>query len=408
MPIVLEMPALSPTMEKGNLVNWIKQEGDAVEIGDVLAEIDTDKATMEFESMYDGVLEKIVVAAGTPDVLVKTPIAVIRQKNDTDEDIQKALESLNSTKTEQVAQSVEEPAVVEERVEVAQNAALSVASSEKIKASPLAKRIANEYGIDLSKLMGTGPGGRIVKADVLGYSENKPDESLVSDFVDEPLSNMRRVIAERLTKSKQETPHFYMNVSADVSLMLKLRRIINDSKKVDTKITVNDFIVKAVATALASFPEINVSFVDGKLRKYNNIDISVAVSIDGGLITPIVKNADKKSLKEISKEIKDLASRAKEGKLKLEEFQGGSITISNLGMFQIDGFFPIINPPQGSILSIGPAKKAPVVDKDDNIVVAQVLNIGYAIDHRVIDGAVAAKFLEHLKSCLENPFVVLV
>ncbi|MDR3031228.1 MAG: 2-oxo acid dehydrogenase subunit E2 [Holosporales bacterium] len=371
MPIILEMPTLSPSMEKGNLINWLKKEGDSIEIGEVIAEIDTDKATMEVESMYEGILEKILVPAGTFDVLIKTPIAIIKQKNE----------------------KYIEPALQEK---------------ERVKASPLAKRIANEYDIELSKLTGSGPGGRIIKSDVLEYSEQKLNKAEIPQiqYIDEQISNLRKVIAEKLTKSKQDTPHFYMNVSANVSELFKIRKLINDSGSSATKITVNDFIIKAVALALCDSPEINVSWTDGKIRKYSSIDISVAVAIDEGLFTPIIRNVNCKSLKEISQEMKDLADKAKSGKLLPDEFIGGGITISNLGMYQIDNFSSIINPPQGSILSIGPAKKTPIFDDENNIIAAQIMNIGYAIDHRVIDGSAAAKFLEKLSKYLQSPMTL--
>lgn len=400
MPIILEMPALSPSMEKGNLVSWIKNEGDEISVGDVIAEIDTDKATMEVESNYKGVLEKIIIPAGTHDVLVKTPIAVIRQKNDTDQQVQEAIES------------IKQPAVSKGDVKPETQQSLQVIKEHSdIKASPLAKRIAAEYGIDISKIKGTGPGSRIIKGDVLSAKDSEiqiieSPLTTCAPYVDEDITQMRKVIAEKLTKSKQDTPHFYMNISANVSELLDLRYKINNASNI--KILIDAFIAKAAALAMNTFPEINSSWANGKIRKYNTVDVSIAVAIDGGLITPIVRNCDKKSLKEISKEIRSLADSAKAGSLKPDQFIGGGITISNLGMYGIDSFSSIINPPQGSILSIGPSKKTPVYNERDEIVPASIMNIGYAVDHRIIDGAVAAKFLCNLVKYLENPISLLV
>ncbi|MDR3224122.1 MAG: 2-oxo acid dehydrogenase subunit E2 [Holosporales bacterium] len=389
MSFKFEMPKLSPTMEKGNVVSWCKNEGDHISIGDVVLEIDTDKATMEVESTFEGVLEKILIQGGSHDVPVRTPIAIIGQTD---------------------GESVEERTLIQEGshdVPVKTPVAIIGQTDGEFvedlppvrRISPLAKRIANDLGVDVSKLTGTGPNGRIVKADVT-ISKCK--------YVDEPVSQMRRIIAEKLTMSKQETPHFYMNSSADVTELLKFKCMLNKSRKIDTKITVNDLIVKAVALAIEDEPAVNVSWNSGQIRKFNQVDISVAVAVDGGLITPIVENANLKNIQEISKEIKFLVQQAKSGKLKPEQFIGGGITVSNLGMYKIDSFSSIINPPQASILSIGPAKKAPIYNEDNQLVPANILTIGYAIDHRVIDGATAAKFLETLVSNLENPMLLIV
>lgn len=409
MPIIFEMPSLSPTMEKGNLVSWCKNEGDEISIGDVIAEIDTDKATMEVESIYKGVLAKIIIQAGTHDVAVRTPIAVIRQKKDTDDDVQKAIdEVLNGGDSRNSEMKVEEVISVSEKPKEMEN---PIQSFDGVKASPLAKRIANEYGIDISSLIGTGPRGRIVKDDVLsvkqlrlGMVQNIPTSP---KFVDESMSSMRKVIAEKLTKSKQETPHFYMTASANVSDLLNVRKQINDSGKLDTKITVNDLIMKAVSLAMRDEPSVNVSWNNGSIRRFSTVDVSVAVAIDNGLITPIIWSADMKDLCSISKEIKDLAKKAKEGKLKPEQFIGGGITVSNLGMYGIDSFSSIINPPQGSILSIGSSKKTPVYNASGMLISADIMSIGYAVDHRVIDGGNAAKFLEILVKYLENPILLI-
>lgn len=412
MPIIFEMPSLSPTMEKGNLVSWCKAEGDEIAVGDVIAEIDTDKATMEVESIYKGVLAKILVPAGTHDVAVRQPIAIIRQKGDTDEDVQRAIDGLAS------AGVGEEPvaaAPVAEEVRSGQGrafSALSVEVGDRVKASPLARRLASEYGVDISRVAGTGPRGRVVKDDVLAAKEGAAhahvDMPNGAKFVDEPISSMRRVIAEKLTKSKQETPHFYMNASVNITALLNMRRQINDSGKLDTKITVNDLIVRAVALAMRDEPGVNVAWQNGLMRRFFTVDVSVAVAVEGGLLTPIVWGADQKPISAISKEIKVLAHDAKDGKLKPEQFIGGGITVSNLGMFDVDSFLSIINPPQGSILSVGGSVKTPVCDEGGTLSVGDVINLGYAVDHRVIDGRTAAKFLSVLKGYLEQPLLLLV
>lgn len=397
-------------MEKGNLVSWCKAEGDEIAVGDVIAEIDTDKATMEVESIYKGVLAKILVPAGTHDVAVRQPIAVIRQKGDTDEDVQRAIDGLASAGAGAVA-----AAPVAEDAEPEQDRAFSAPSVEvgdRVKASPLARRLASEYGVDISRVAGTGPRGRVVKDDVLAAKEGAAhahvDMPNGAKFVDEPISSMRRVIAEKLTKSKQETPHFYMNVSVNITALLNMRRQINDSGKLDTKITINDLIVRAVALAMREEPDVNVAWQNGFMRRFSTIDVSVAVAVEGGLLTPIVWDADQKPISAISKEIKVLAHDAKDGKLKPEQFIGGGITVSNLGMFGVNSFFSIINPPQGSILSVGGSVKTPVCDEGGNFTVGDVVNIGYAVDHRAIDGGTAAKFLSVLREYLEQPLLLLV
>ncbi len=408
MPIIFEMPSLSPTMEKGNLVTWCKKEGDEIAVGDVIAEIDTDKATMEVESIYKGRLEKILVQAGTHDVAVKTPIAIIRQKNDTDEDIRNAMSNLN--KSEQTAEQKVEKNENTRRIDT--SIITNHARENTItKASPLAKRLANEFGIDISEITGTGPHGRIVKQDVLNVRNVKEPNEFVTNtpsYTDVPISPMRKVIADKLTKTKQKVPHFYMSVKANVTSLLDMRRKINEAGMLDTKITVTDLLIKAVALAMKREPGVNVMWHDGNMRQFGTIDISVAVATDSGLITPIIWNADIKSIKQISAELKTLSAKASNNELKPNEFIGGNITISNLGMFGVNSFFSIINPPQGSILSISATQKEAVISESNDVVVADIFSIGYAIDHRVIDGATAAKFLTALKDYLENPLMLLV
>jgi pyruvate dehydrogenase E2 component (dihydrolipoamide acetyltransferase) len=389
MPIILVMPALSPTMSKGNLVTWSKVEGDLIEIGDVLAEIDTDKATMEIESTSRGILAKILVPAGSKNVLVKTPIAIIRQDDETDEDVQQLLKSTQC-----------QPVIHTSPLDS------SAACKSEPRASPLAKRIANLSGISLQGINGTGPHGRIVKADVLAASANQatvvPSERA---FVDSPLSGTNSFIANKLTKTKNECPHFYMSASADVTNIFESRTKLNN--ELNFKLTFTDFVIKAVALAMIKNPDINVSCLKGNtIRKFNSVDISVAVATEFCLYTPVIFDADKKDLTTISNELKGLVGIAKAGELSGHQCDGGSITISNLGMFAIDSFFSIINSPQASILSIGPALKTPIFDDNDNLSKAMIVKIGYAIDHRVIDGQAAARFLVDLKHFLSNPVLL--
>ena len=410
MPIIFEMPSLSPTMEKGNLVTWCKNEGDEVAVGDLIAEIDTDKATMEVESIYKGVLAKILVPAGTHDVAVKTPIAIIRQKDDTDEDIAHAMENIsNMTKVNQN----DELAQSEKSVEPACNTFLDTKHSE-VSASPLAKRLANEYGMDITQLSGSGPHGRIVKQDILSARETLQQSKHIEmnanrpRYVDTSATSMQKLIAEKLTKVKQEVPHFYMSTKVDVTSLINLRKKLNDNENLDTKITVTDLLVKAIAVSMSEEPGVNVMWNNGSIRHFNTVDISIAVATDNGIITPIIWDADKKSLMQISRDIKALAVKAKEKSLSPEQYTGGALTISNLGMFGIDTFYSIINPPQASILSIGSARKEPIVGEDGNIKIADIMQIGYAIDHRAIDGATAAKFLHKVATNIQNVVVALV
>lgn len=395
-------------MEKGNLVSWCKNEGDEIAVGDLIAEIDTDKATMEVESIYKGILAKILVPAGTHDVAVKTPIAIIRQKNDTDDDITQALENLcNSCGEHKEEASLDTTDTSEEQITITQN------PSAKIQVSPLAKRLADEYGIDINTLNGSGPHGRIVKQDVVDARElkNKSGDTEISGnrakYVDMPATSIQKLIAEKLTKVKQEVPHFYMSTKADVTSLLTLRKELNESGEIDTKITVTDLLLKAIAVAMREEPEVNVTWHNGNIRHFRTIDISVAVATDDGIITPIIWNADKKSLTQISKEIKELVVKAKEKSLSPDQYTGGSITISNLGMYGIDTFLSIINPPQASILSIGQARKEPMADKYGNVKVADVMQVGFAIDHRAINGATAAKFLHKVTCNIQNLMIAL-
>ncbi|CAI27510.1 Dihydrolipoamide acetyltransferase component of pyruvate dehydrogenase complex [Ehrlichia ruminantium str. Gardel] len=400
------MPALSPTMTSGIIRKWYKSEGEEVKSGDIIADIETDKAVMEFEyTDEDGIMGKIIVAEGTKNVLVNQLIALIV----TDKLDLKEIDTYVSSST---ASKTEKASVVLQGEEEIKNDVVTISEPKRIKISPLAKKIASDFAIDINSIQGTGPYGRIVKADVLDAASKKennveiiPTSNGENTFIE--VSSMRKVIAERLVYSKQMIPHFYVSVDCKVDDLLKVRLEIN-AENFGTKITINDFIIKAVSMSIKKFPEINVSWDDNdKIIAFANIDISVAVSIDDGLITPIIRNADKKSLLEISNEVKMLASKAKTGKLKPEEFQGGGFTISNLGMFGIKEFNAIINPPQSCIMAVGCSDKRAII-VDDQICISNVMTVTLSVDHRVIDGVLAAKFLNCFKSYIEKPYLMLI
>jgi pyruvate dehydrogenase E2 component (dihydrolipoamide acetyltransferase) len=409
MPIEILMPALSPTMTEGNLSKWLKKEGDKVVPGDVLAEIETDKATMEVEAVDAGTIGKILVTEGTEGVPVNQLIALLLEEGED----KAALAEYKS------AESVKAVAAPVAAAPAAPAQVVALASASRVVASPLAKRIAANEGVDLQALTGTGPHGRIIRADVLdakaaGTSSTKAAPVVTvgrntSEVTKIPNTMMRKVIAKRLTESKQTVPHFYLNIECELDRLLAARSEINEAagKEPAYKLSVNDFIIKAVAMALRTVPAANASWTDEAILQYNNIDISVAVAIEGGLITPIIKNADQKSLSVISNEMKDLAARAKAGKLAPEEFQGGGFSISNLGMFGIKNFNAIVNPPQGCILAIGAGSERAVVHKG-HLVAATVMDATLSCDHRVVDGAVGAQFLAAFKKFVEHPVTMLV
>ena len=403
MPIEVLMPALSPTMKSGTIRKWYKSEGDIVKSGDIIADIETDKAVMEFEyTDEDGIIGKIFFTEGSKDIAVNQLIALIAVDEHDLVNVQ------SYKKSDDVSQNNSDALQVNQQV-VSTNEKVLVNKSnvsERIKISPLAKKIAADLCVDINLIKGTGPYGRIIKADVLDATSQKKEHVSSSPMSFTEISSMRRVIAERLVYSKQSIPHFYVSIDCIVDDLLKLRLEIN-AENSDTKVTVNDFIIKAVAMSIKKFPEINVSWSDDKIVAFHNVDISVAVSIDSGLITPIIFNADKKSLLEISSEVKTLASKAKSGKLRSEEFQGGGFTISNLGMFGIKEFYAIVNPPQSCIMAVGCSEKRAIV-VDDQISISNVITITLSVDHRVIDGVLAAKFLNCFKSYLEKPFLMLI
>ena len=443
MPADVLMPQLSPTMTEGRFAKWVKKEGDAVNVGDIIAEIETDKATMEVEATEDGVLAKLYAEAGK-DVPVGAPIAVIVEDGEdlpadykpTSREV-KAEEPKEEPKETKAAEAPKAEAKKEEPKKVeapkaAPTPVASTASSSGIKASPLAKRLAAEWGIPLSNIRGTGPHGRIVKEDVdtarangvrkVPMSGSMPSMGGNSGFGGAsqleasltPHSKMREVIAARLVEAKQSVPHFYLTVDVMMDEALKAREALNNMAPKDAegkpayKLSVNDMIVKASALALRQHPDANASWTDEGLQKYGSVDVSVAVSIEGGLITPILKNVENRSMVELSAEMKDLAGLARAGKLKPEQYQGGTFSVSNLGMFGIKHFDAIINPPQSCILACGTAEKRPVVGENGELKAANVTTLTLSVDHRVVDGALGAEVLTSIKQHLENPITLVV
>lgn len=412
MPIEILMPALSPTMSKtgGKIVKWCKKEQDKVEIGDVIAEIETDKAIMEFESVDEGVLAKILVSEGTSGVPVNQLIALMLEEGEDKSALDLASAVNTKVEKEVEADFSSNPSISSSSSMSSQCVTLGSkkedrATENRIKVSPLAKKIAQNEGVDIKRLKGTGPYGRIIKADVLEFLDQTKSYERFEENTTFEVSNMRQVIAQRLVESKQNIPHFYLTVDCHVDKLISLKNEVNSANE-NNKVTINDLIIKAVAFSMKKFPDINSSWIDTKIVKYSNIDISIAVALEDGLITPIVKNADEKSVLSISKEVKDLVNRARSGKLRPEEFQGGGFTISNLGMFGIKTFSAIINPPQSCIMAVGASKKQPVVISE-KIEIAEVMTVTLSVDHRAVDGALGAKFLNAFKYYIENPTVML-
>ncbi|ASG20739.1 pyruvate dehydrogenase complex dihydrolipoamide acetyltransferase [Nitrospirillum viridazoti] len=442
MPIDILMPALSPTMTEGKLAKWVKKEGDTIKAGDVIAEIETDKATMEVEAVDEGTLAKILVPEGTEGVAVNAKIAVLLEEGESADALNAAPPPAAAPAPAKTEAAAPAPAKSEAApaAATAAPAAAPAHDGKRVFASPLARRMAAQSGLDLAKVSGTGPSGRIVKADVEaalkgGAAKAAPaaaaaptaapaaatpapaaaaapkgiDAKALADKLGMkykvlPNSGMRKTIAKRLTEAWQTIPHFGLQVDCEIDALLALRAQLNE--KSGEKVSVNDFVVKAVAVALRKVPEANVSWHEDGILQYEGVDVSVAVATDGGLITPIVKNADQKGLATISAEVKSLAAKAKEGKLKPEEFQGGTFSVSNLGMFGIKSFTSIINPPQSCILSVGAGEKRPVV-KGDALAVATVMSLTLTVDHRSVDGAVGAKYLQVLKKLIEDPITLM-
>jgi pyruvate dehydrogenase E2 component (dihydrolipoamide acetyltransferase) len=461
MPINILMPALSPTMEKGNLAKWLKKEGDAVKTGDVIAEIETDKATMEYEAVDDGVMAKIVVPEGTADVAVNQLIAVMAQEG---EDVKQAAADAGkgapapkapaapppqpaaapATASAQAKPAAPppqsqapKPAPTEQKPAV--NGHGGGASGDRVFSSPLARRLAKDAGIELGRIQGTGPHGRVIARDVeaakaggglrapaaapagAGAPASAPSmsdqriralyEEGSYDFV--PHDGMRRTIAQRLTASTQTIPHFYLTIDCDIGKLLDAREEINALAPKDKdgkpayKLSVNDFVIKALAVALQKVPDANVSWTDAGMLRHKHSDVGVAVAMPNGLITPIIRNAESKSLSTLSNEMKDFAARARARKLKPNEYQGGATSVSNLGMFGIKDFTAVINPPQSTILAVGTGEERAVV-RDGKIVAAHIMSVTMSCDHRAVDGALGAVLIGAFKSLIENPVMMLV
>jgi len=433
MAIKILMPALSPTMTEGNLASWHVKEGDTVSSGDVIAEIETDKATMEVEAVDEGVVGRIVIAAGTEAVPVNDIIAILLEDGEDASAADAALANGGGAAPASAAPAPDAAAAPAPAPTPApapaQPAAAPVAPppGERVFASPLARRMAKTAGLDLAAIKGSGPHGRIVKADVeTAIAGGAPTAVAPADapaaaptpaapaapapfepaFELVPHTTMRKVIAARLTESKQQVPHFYLTVDCQIDALLTLRKELNDKADGAFKLSVNDLIIKASAIALRRVPAANASWSDEGAKLYQQSDISVAVAIEGGLITPVVRDAGNKGLETISGEMKALATKAREGKLQPEEYQGGTFSLSNLGMFGIKQFEAVINPPQGCILAVGAGEQRPVV-KDGALAVATVMTCSLSVDHRVVDGAVGAEFLSVFKKLIEDPVTML-
>ena len=415
MAIEILMPALSPTMTEGKLVKWHKAEGDTVDAGDVLAEIETDKATMEIEAVDEGIVGKILVAEGSEGVQVNTPIAVLVEEGE-------AVPAAPVAPPPAPAPAPAAPPPAPAHPLAPSPAAAPAPAKpdgERIITSPLARRMAVQAGLDLSRLSGSGPHGRIVKRDIeaaLAGGAPAPAPAPVAapapvvdtgmPYTEQPNSTMRKVVARRLGESKRDIPHFYLSVDCELDRLLALRSDLNGRAGGAYKLSVNDFVVRAVALALRKVPAANATWTDEAVRLYTNIDVSVAVATPNGLITPIVRNADAKGLAGISGEMKDLSARAKEGKLMPEDYQGGGFTISNLGMYGVKEFAAVINPPQSCILAVGAGGQRPVV-KDGALAIATVMTVTLSVDHRSVDGAVGAGFLAAFKGYVEDPLTML-
>ena len=424
MPIEILMPALSPTMEEGTLSKWLVKEGDTVSSGDLLAEIETDKATMEFEAVDEGVIGKIMVAEGTEGVKVNAVIAVLLEDGESAGDISASAATPAAAPAPLAAAA---PAVV---APTPAPAAPAAKDGNRVFASPLARRIAADKGVDLTTMSGSGPRGRIVKADVEGESAAQAVVSAAAptaaamptsasadavakmyadrEYTEIPLNGMRKTIAARLTETKQTVPHFYLRRDINLDALLSFRGELNKQlASRDVKLSINDFIIKACALALQSVPDANAVWAGDRVFNLKPSDVAVAVAIEGGLFTPVLKDAEVKSLSALSAEMKDLATRAKDRKLAPHEYQGGSFAISNLGMFGIDNFDAVINPPHGAILAVGAGKKKAIVGPDGDLMVATVMSVTLSVDHRVIDGALGALLLNAIVDNLENPMGML-
>ncbi|KZT43910.1 pyruvate dehydrogenase [Sistotremastrum suecicum HHB10207 ss-3] len=424
------MPAMSPTMSEGGIAQWKKKEGESFASGDVLLEIETDKATIDVEAQEDGILAKIISDDGAKNIAVGTPIAILAEEGDDLSGAAKLAEEAASAppaaKSEEEAPKPKDepkPTSSEPSQSTPPPPQKDLPRGDRIFASPVAKKIALDKGIPLAQVKGTGPNGRILRTDVENFkapaaaapeksSTTTPLPSAPAEYTDTPVSNMRRVIGQRLTQSKQDVPHYYLTVDIDMGRVLKLREVFNKALaekdkegKGASKLSVNDFIIKAVGCALAEVPEANTAWLGEVIRQYHKADISVAVATPNGLITPIVKDVGAKGLAVISSEVKALAKRARDGKLQPQEYQGGTFTISNLGMYDINHFTAIINPPQSCILAIGSTVPTLVPDASDErgFTTKNIMKVTLSSDHRTVDGAVGARWLQSFKGYLENP-----
>ena len=421
MAIEILMPALSPTMEDGTLAKWLVKEGDTVSSGDLLAEIETDKATMEFEAVDEGVIGKILVEAGTAGVLVNSPIALLLEDG---EDSAEVVTSSQTAPAPVAPEVLSTPAATAPAPKLTQ-------TGDRVFASPLARRIVADKGIDLATITGSGPRGRIVKADVENaqsapaaqpaaiptpQTAKAPDTNPSQiakmyegrEFTELPLDGMRKTIAARLTEAKQNIPHFYLRRDIHLDALLKFRSQLNKQLAArDIKLSVNDFIIKACALALQQVPAANAVWAGDRVLQMKASDVAVAVAIEGGLFTPVLQDADSKSLSALSAQMKDLANRARDRKLAPHEYMGGSFAISNLGMMGIENFDAVINPPHGAILAVGAGAKKPIVNSDGDLDIATVMSVTLSVDHRVIDGALGADLLAAIKANLENPIAML-
>ena len=433
MPTEILMPALSPTMEEGTLAKWHVKEGDTVSSGDIMAEIETDKATMEFEAVDEGVIGKILVAEGTEGVKVNDVIAVLLEDGESADDIG----DVSAGSSAAPAPSSPEPAQSAAPAAEKPAPAAPAKDGQRIFATPLARRIAADKGLDLTAISGSGPHGRIVKADVesataapkaaapaakagapeatagAAMASGPSTDVVLKTYADRPfeevkLDGMRKTIAARLTEAKQSVPHFYLRRDIQLDALLKFRSQLNKQLEPrGVKLSVNDFIIKACALALQQVPDANAVWAGDRTLRFEKSDVAVAVAIEGGLFTPVLRDAEMKSLSALSAEMKDLAGRARERKLAPHEFQGGSFAISNLGMFGIDNFDAIINPPHAAILAVGAGAKKPIVGADGELTVGTVMSTTLSVDHRVIDGAMGADLLNAIKDNLENPMTML-
>ena len=429
MAVNILMPALSPTMTDGTLARWLVSEGDAVRSGDVIAEIETDKATMEVEALDDGVMAKLVVAEGTQNVAVNALIAVLAEEGE--DASEAAIDAENApiaaptpapTPAPTAASTpASTPAPTSAPTPASAPAAPQLAAGQKgerVFASPLARRIAGDAGLDIGNLAGTGPHGRIIRADVeeaiakAGTVAAAPSAAASMMRVAgqserfEPHSAMRRVIAERLQQSKQNAPHFYLTVDCEIDTLLQARKALNEAASEGVKISVNDMVVKAAAAALIAVPEVNGYFEEAGCRYFSDADICIAVAVDGGLVTPVIKAANHLGLSAIASASADLAKRARDNQLDPAEYTGGTFTISNLGMFGVREFSAVINPPQAAILAVGAGEKRPVV-RGDALDIATVMSVTLSADHRIVDGAVGARWLQAFKGAIENPVTML-